>query len=239
MNFNREKVAERLGDLRKERGLSLAKLSKAVEEKTGVYISGTQLQKYENTERVVKGEVEEITDIMNVENAMALASFYNVSIDYLLGFSDTRYREHHDIAEETGLSEKAIIRLKGWTESVIVQGDHGLKYEVIKNTKTPEELNKIIESPSLRDLLDYIRCLKYIDSSDSKEGDTQEQIKSFPGPAKVKEFQDIIGPNNTRKYYVYLILDIFRGIINEVVPFTPVEDEVRRGTQADIDGFFG
>ena len=67
MGYEREKVVERLADLRKERKLSLEKLSKAIEEKTGVYISGPQLNKYENTERVKKGKIEKITDIMSAK----------------------------------------------------------------------------------------------------------------------------------------------------------------------------
>ena len=35
MGYDREKVAERLADLRSERGLSLNKLSEAIKEKTG------------------------------------------------------------------------------------------------------------------------------------------------------------------------------------------------------------
>lgn len=40
---------------------------------------------------------------MSIEYLVAFADFYDVSVEYLLGFSDSRKREYHDISEQLGL----------------------------------------------------------------------------------------------------------------------------------------
>ena len=234
MGYNREKVAERLGDLRSASGLSLAKLSKAIKEKTGVYISGTQLQKYENTEKITGGNVEKITDIMNVENAMAIADFYRVSYDYVLGYSDTRYRKHHNTAEETGLSEAAIIRLKKWNEFVFYKNSVGATVEAIENRKAPDEVSALIESRHLKKLIDYIRALSFLAT-----GEKTDVKNNTLGPNRVDTLKALLGTNETYNYIMSLAANVFRDIVKEIVPFTPVEGERRDATQADIDDFYG
>lgn len=105
MSYNRREVAERLADLRNPyRGkISLSQLSLGIEEKTGVSISTTQLMKYENPDE---------SNVMSVENMMAIADYYGVSYDYLLGYSNSKKRENHDISEEIGLSDEAVDKLK-------------------------------------------------------------------------------------------------------------------------------
>lgn len=234
MGYDREKVAERLADLRSERGLSLNKLSEAIKEKTGVYISGPQLQKYENTERISKGKVEKITDIMNVENAIALADFYGVSYDHILGQSDARKRENHDIVEETGLSEKAIEKLKTWVEGVNETDANGVQFTRNVNTKAPKELSAIIESKEFRRLMGYIRALKYV------SGEDDGTVKNFfLGPAKVAVLKAELGSRSVRDYIIFLALNTFRDILNEIIPHVPSVDRGwRKATQADIDDIF-
>ena len=48
---------------------------------------------------------------MSIEYLVAFADFYDVSIEYLLGFSDSRKREYHDISEQLGLCDGAIDEL--------------------------------------------------------------------------------------------------------------------------------
>lgn len=239
MGYEREKVAERLADLRKERKLSLEKLSKAIEEKTGVYISGPQLNKYENTERVKKGKIEKITDIMSAENAVTIADFYGVSYDYILGQSDARNQENHSAVEETGLSEKAISKLKNWHEREFEEVGNGMRIEVLKNTKAPEELSKIIESNHFGELISLIRWLKYSALLSSNEEGFQEQIETPPGAAKVKALLSELGKKATQEYVMFLILNTFRDIIKEIVPLPVEEDKPRDATQADIDDLLG
>lgn len=48
----------------------------------------------------------------DIETFVKIADYFNVSYDYLLGYSDAMHRENHDVVEETGLSEKVIVKLK-------------------------------------------------------------------------------------------------------------------------------
>lgn len=45
---------------------------------------------------------------MSVEYLVAFADFYDVSVEYLLGLSNSRKREYHDISEQLGLCDTAI-----------------------------------------------------------------------------------------------------------------------------------
>lgn len=231
MIYNRELVAERLEDLRKPGGktIPLQKLSEEIQEKTGVYISATQLNKYENVEK---------TDVMNVVNLIAISDYYNVSYDYLLGRSNSKIRENEDINERIGLSDKAINKLENWNEAINVKTSEGMTVEVIKNTKAPNELNKIIESDHFTALLYYIRSLKYI--NDEGLGLTLEQNMKNPilGKSKINSLKSEIGKNATREYIMFLIEKTFRKIVEEIEPWSPV-DERRKATQADIDDLLG
>ena len=223
LEYNRDLTAERLWDLRKDRSLSLAKLSKGIEEKTGVYISATQLQKYEDTDR---------PDIMNVKNLVAIADFYEVSYDYLLGYSEDKEREYHSATEQTGLSEKAVKKLASWHESVEEKQADGVRVTRSINTNAPEEISRLIESKHLSELIAYIRALGYISGKSSK-------FKNIIlGPNRVKELERYFGENAARTFVMSEFVEkTFRKIVDEIVPFTPVEDEVRQATQADMDDF--
>lgn len=109
MSYNRQLVAERLKNLRKQNNkkIPLIKLSEEIEEKTEVYISATQLNKYENPEK---------SDIMNVENLIAIADYYDVPYEYLLGKSESKKRENINIHERTGLSDNAINNIMKYKE---------------------------------------------------------------------------------------------------------------------------
>ena len=45
---------------------------------------------------------------MSIEYLTAFADFYDVSVEYLLGLSNSRKKEYHDISEQLGLCDKAI-----------------------------------------------------------------------------------------------------------------------------------
>lgn len=99
---------ERLEDLRKEKKLSFEQLSKRLAER-GVNISHTNLKNYEINDPVhpLYGR----TRSMSIEYLVAFADFYDVSVDYLLGLSNSRKREYHDISEQLGLCDGAITEL--------------------------------------------------------------------------------------------------------------------------------
>ena len=99
---------ERLEDLRKEKKLSFEQLSKQLAER-GVSISHTNLKNYEINDPLhpLYGR----TRSMSIEYLVAFADFYDVSVEYLLGLSDSRKREYHDISEQLGLCDGAIKEL--------------------------------------------------------------------------------------------------------------------------------
>ena len=99
---------ERLEDLRKEKKLSFEQLSKQLAER-GVNISHTNLKNYEINDPIhpLYGR----TRSMSIEYLVAFADFYDVSVDYLLGLSNSRKREYHDIFEQLGLCDGAIEEL--------------------------------------------------------------------------------------------------------------------------------
>lgn len=99
---------ERLEDLRKEKKLSFEQLSKQLAER-GVNISHTNLKNYEINDPVhpLYGR----TRSMNIEYLVAFADFYDVSVEYLLGLSNSRKQEYHNISEQLGLCDGAIEEL--------------------------------------------------------------------------------------------------------------------------------
>lgn len=96
---------ERLEDLRKEKKLSFEQLSKQLAER-GVNISHTNLKNYEINDPVhpLYGR----TRSMSIEYLVAFADFYDVSVEYLLGLSNSRKQEYYDISEHLGLCDGAI-----------------------------------------------------------------------------------------------------------------------------------
>lgn len=111
MLYDEQRMAltkERLEDLRKEKKLSFEQLSKQLAER-GTVISHTNLRNYEINDPLhsLYGR----TRSMSIEYLVAFADFYDVSIEYLLGFSNTRKREYHDISEQLGLCDGAIDEL--------------------------------------------------------------------------------------------------------------------------------
>ena len=70
----------RLKELRQEKGISLTKLSKILEEKYGISVSTSQLMYYE------KG----VTEPRNKQVWEKLADYFGVSEGYLLGYSSVK-----------------------------------------------------------------------------------------------------------------------------------------------------
>ena len=111
---------ERLEDLRKEKKLSFEQLSKQLAEQ-GVNISHTNLKNYEINDPVhpLYGR----TRSMSIEYLVAFADFYDVSVEYLLGLSNSRKQEYHNISEQLGLCDGAIEELIRCKEDSISEED--------------------------------------------------------------------------------------------------------------------
>lgn len=110
-------MAQRLKQLREERGLSHERLSKALLEEYGIKISADSLINYEvavqHHSKFGKNQG------MRVEFLQAFSEFYDVSTDYLVGISNIRSRDLsiRQICEYTGLSEDTILTLAAWSNA--------------------------------------------------------------------------------------------------------------------------
>ena len=120
--YDTVKLSEKLEDLRKEKKYTLKTLSKQIEEKTGVYISHSQLGKYENTE---------IAERININNLLAMAYFYDVSLEYLLGKTNSKSKSYTDqmTAKKFGLTDKSMDNLQKTVKNSLYYPLH--KIEVI------------------------------------------------------------------------------------------------------------
>ena len=105
-------MATRLKQLREERGLSHQKLSDTIDETLGVSISKDSLMKYEVATEHHSTPFKNLG--MRVEYLTALATFYGVSTDYILGLTDIRSPsiDTQAIIEQTGLTEKNTLLLE-------------------------------------------------------------------------------------------------------------------------------
>lgn len=111
MLYDEQRMAltkERLEDLRKEKKLSFEQLSKQLAAH-GTIISHTNLRNYEINDPL--HSLHNRTRSMSIEYLVAFADFYDVSVEYLLGFSNSRKQEYHDISEQLGLCDGAIDEL--------------------------------------------------------------------------------------------------------------------------------
>lgn len=105
--FDPSIMAERLESLRKDdenrnvNSLTLGQLESNIKGKTGVSISAQQLSTYEKDTSIQSP---------NINNLLALAEYYNVSLDYLLGRSTSKSESATDkhTAEKFGLSDKSM-----------------------------------------------------------------------------------------------------------------------------------
>lgn len=149
MLYDKAKMAltkERLEDLRKEKKLSFEQLSKQLAER-GINISHTNLKNYEINDSVhpLYGR----TRSMSIECLVAFADFYDVSVEYLLGLSNSRKQEYHDISEQLGLCDRAIDELVQCKENSSSEEEQQLYVSqdttILNDFLTSEEFECVME----------------------------------------------------------------------------------------------
>lgn len=116
-------MAQRLKELRNERGLSHESLRKALMEKYEIDISVDSLKNYEVSK--VPHVKAYKNDGMRVEYLRCLADFYGVSSDYLLG-SDVPKSSNttiQDMVAYLGISEESILTLYTWNNMEEIMRD--------------------------------------------------------------------------------------------------------------------
>lgn len=203
MAYNRQLVAERLEDLRKPGGktISLRQLSKEIEKKTGVSISTTQLSKYENSDE---------SNIMSVENMMAIADYYDVSYDYILGYSDTKKRENIDIHQQTGLSEKAIERLRSFN-------NRNSKFNQQCDFKTMEPINSLLEHIMLPKLILYVHeAKKYSEFQIPDEVIGKDCMDAEKAAAKIGGI--VLQQEDAVRFFQQEAIKVLQDIMYELIP---------------------
>ena len=144
--YDRTRSAEVLGDLHDELRLKFGKkptfkkLSNDIEEVTGVEISSTSLWEYEDTGKEKN---------MSIKNLVALAEYYDVSYDYLLGKSESRKSENIEINRKYGLTDGALSRIENMKD-MKTRG-----YEI----KYIDAFNAFVESDSFKDIMEeLVKC---------------------------------------------------------------------------------
>ena len=138
-------------ELRKEKDMSFAELSKALADRK-IYISHTNLKNYEIPDP--EHNLYTRTSSMSIEYIVAFAEFYDVSVDYLLGSSDSRKTEYENISTQLGLSDKAIeklIRCKENSEDIgdtklLIERDTAIIDDFITSNSFDYVLGKIKQS---------------------------------------------------------------------------------------------
>lgn len=96
----------RLLELRTKKGITQQKLA------ADIGVTKSTISLYEQGDNVP-----------DIKTFVKIADYYNVSYDYLLGASDATQRENIDIAENTGLDDKAIKTLKKAKEALLSDKD--------------------------------------------------------------------------------------------------------------------
>ena len=141
-------IASRLRVLRENSGLSYSKLTEALSRKCNLTISPERLRQYEcfhNTNQESSSNMG-----MRVKVLHALADFYEVSTDYILGRTDVKSTDPsiRAIVEYTGLSEKNVVYLhqlkigdldEDFLDNVVAILEHDIMFR-IKSDPTHYEL---------------------------------------------------------------------------------------------------
>ena len=102
----------RLRELIKDSGKTQKEVAKEIEEKYGINLSSQALSNYVNGREP------------SYDTLIAFAKFFNVSTDYLLGYSEVKRHSNSNINEQLGLSDKSIEILNSYKKYF---KDHGKK----------------------------------------------------------------------------------------------------------------
>lgn len=154
--YNFKILSERIEGLRKDKKSkrdktdTLVELSSKIEEKTGIYISNTTLGKFENAE-----------DLGGIKllNLIAIANYYEVSLDYLFGKTDSKSYDctKQTVSNRFGLSDKSMKKLSTLANN---------KYNSESEFKL-KFINYIIENNNFINVLIY-NIVNYFNAKDNE-----------------------------------------------------------------------
>lgn len=148
--YDKKKTADRLYELHAELEEKLGKgkisgnkLTEMISEKTGIKIGGNTYNKHESFNN---------SNTMSIELLVALSRFYNVSYDYILGYSDSRQPERENTQKKYGLSDTAL--------NVLSNINRLDKIEATTESDLPTDLeiiNALFESGEFQDWVALIK----------------------------------------------------------------------------------
>lgn len=216
-NWLKYKFSKRFYDLRKEKRRadgkkkSFKEMSNEIEELTNnaVSISHTQLAKYYRVSRDEE-DMEHINP--SLMNVMALADYFNVSLEYMLGISDTRsYSENRKIGSEIfGLTDNSMTILEDLKKQSHIFNVSCFEDNVFKKFSGSDLINYILDN-FVYDFQDYFNRYFY-------EVQRLEQLEELAKPAKInienikstvqdakKVEKEIIDTKNLINYRKYMI----------------------------------
>lgn len=187
----KEKTAKRLKELRIEKGFTYYSLAKAINERYGgKSITQTTLKYLEIADPEQNPKLYEKGFGVKVSTLLMLADFYNVSVQYLIGTTDTRAStdDMETAVKVTGLSEKSINALNMFPSEIAVLADSiNIVFAKMEHLKTYMIMNDILEHGT--GLITRIAQLLYVEDLDIHENDkmTIDGIEySFPTISEAK-----------------------------------------------------
>ena len=159
MKFDCKKTSTRLKRLRESKKLSHDKLSDEIEDRYGVHIDKKTLINYEKAETL--SSKPEAVKGMNITRLTALADYYGVSTDYLLGVSDCpSIRKDVKVIQKTlGISPKATKNLISIVESSRTRALPFPSSAQKRNWALVQAMNVLFESDDLLQIIESIANL--------------------------------------------------------------------------------
>lgn len=208
---------ERLEDLLADRGISQAKLAKEtgiIQSAISGYISGKRINPMDDTRREYRAP--------DCGSLIALANYFGVSTDYLLGLSKVKTSDNSIQAacNVTGLSEKAIKHLQH-NKSIIHGVQSPLPFEDAEQSTTfLQMLSMLISHPHFFRFVCDLSRYSTLHNSGTSGVITMDDGKSIWAgevAAKLEEHGwSILSNIHAADYWLYSSLDTLRGIAKDI-----------------------
>lgn len=184
MEYNWQKIGDRLRTLRTERGFSQDKLIEILDINYGVRIARNTLSNIENGCQKACN--------FKLDLLFALSSLYKCEVGYLLCEYNNITGRNTDIQKETGLNDKSIKALK----LIQLQDKNENSYTVVPKTKWKRLQNGTF---SEQDIIDIIDCTGGV-----------EQVDTHPKRPTHMELLNFLFENGQMK----LLLSYFRNLVD-------------------------
>lgn len=120
-----ENIGPRLKKLRTERNLSLSKTAKQLAPHVAICLEGKSGETRIST-------IENSTNNLTPELAIAYAKVFDVSLEYIFCLSDDMQPEHKRIKKVLGLKDSAIVKIKGFSKTQLEILNFLIEHDFIK-----------------------------------------------------------------------------------------------------------